>query len=82
MTKIVRSTISIDVYLPESQAADLDNASMEAILEEVDSGSWVASRPRATPVVAVPPEKLFDELKSVGADGSFFDSDLDGSPSL
>lgn len=75
MTNIVKAVLSLTVLLPEDQVADFKGATLEAILEETDTGAWIAGTVQKSEPVVVPADKLEAELQAIGNDGSFFDDE-------
>lgn len=73
----VRVPVVFEVLLPEEDLADLPRMTVEQILEEADVGGFVAGPAKIGEPQFVSGEKLVEELRAMGNDGSFFDEVLE-----
>lgn len=72
---IVKVVVSTTVLMQEEDVARFNEMDLSEIHLEADQGDFVASSTHSEPE-KIAPERVADELKALGNDGTFFD-DLD-----
>lgn len=70
---VVKTTISLPIFLPQDEVDTLQTASLSNIQYHVTHGAWIAGSLKREEPVVVPRDELDAAMREIGSDGSFFD---------
>lgn len=70
---VVKTTVSLTVFLPQDEVDTLQTASLSDIQHHVTHGSWIAGSIKRDDPVVLTRDELATAMREIGNDGSFFD---------
>lgn len=70
---VVKTTVSLTVFLPQDEVDTLQTASLSDIQHHVTHGSWIAGPLNREAPVVLSRDEIDAAMREIGNDGSFFD---------